>query len=248
MLGAALAGGLVGGGLSLLSPAVGAPVGGATFIVGLMVAMMAPTAVQVGVDGVLVRWLTYERFIPHGEIRTAEVHVRGWGRSRRLLVELGLESGEIYKIPITLFHWHRDKAKLLAQRILEAKAAHDSGAEVEDSALLLRRGRDVQQWLDSLRTVTERATHRSAPMKRDRLWRFVEDPSCDPTTRAAAAVALGAGLSGPERKRIQAVAQASAAPRLRIALDAVAANEDDGALAEALAEIEDEHPVGEQRR
>lgn len=57
----------------------------------------------------------------------------------------GHSPGEIYKIPIPVFHWHRDKAKLLAARIIEANAAHDRGADVEDSALLLRRGRDVPQ-------------------------------------------------------------------------------------------------------
>jgi predicted transcriptional regulator len=54
------------------------------------------------------------------------------------------------------------------------------------------------------------------------VWRVVEDPGVAPSDRAAAAVALGARLDDADRSRLRRIAEACAAPRLRVALETIA--------------------------
>ena len=80
------------------------------------------------------------------------------------------------------------------------------------------------------------ADHRHAPVPADRLWRIVESPTQDAEARAAAAVALSHAPNDATRQRLRAVASNTAAPRLRVALEAAArAAEDDAAAAEEVA-------------
>jgi hypothetical protein len=81
---------------------------------------------------------------------------------------------------------------------------------------------------------------RTAPIPRERLFRVVEDASLDPTSRAAAAVALGLELDDEGRARLRAAAEAMAAPKLRFAIEKAASPHaaEDSAIKAALAELE----------
>jgi hypothetical protein len=74
---------------------------------------------------------------------------------------------------------------------------------------------------------------------RDELWRAVEDPTADPSTRAGAAIALRGALSEGESTRLRAAAEACAAPKLRVALDKIASRAAEDALVEALDALAD---------
>ncbi len=68
------------------------------------------------------------------------------------------------------------------------------------------------------------------------LLRVVEDASAKPVERVAAAIALAAA-GDAARVRIRVVAEATAAPRLRVALEAVAREDE---VADALEALESE--------
>jgi hypothetical protein len=70
----------------------------------------------------------------------------------------------------------------------------------------------------------------------DRLWSVLEDGASAPAHRAAAAVALSPHLDDAGRQRVRIAAQATATPKLRVALEA-AAEDDDVRLIEALDEV-----------
>jgi hypothetical protein len=200
---------------------------------------LMPTRIEVGTDGVLIRWLTYRRFIPHAEITGGWVQETGLGRGRRVQVMLQLEGGEKVRLPITSQRYRRERADLLVQRIAEARqvGSHTEGA---DTRVLERRGREVDEWVRALRELTRLATHRAKAVAPGDLWQVVESPSQDPLARAAAAIALEPELDASNRQRLRVAAQATASPKLRIALDAVADQAEDEALTEALSALDED--------
>jgi hypothetical protein len=72
----------------------------------------------------------------------------------------------------------------------------------------------------------------------DRLWRVAQDPAQAPAARAAAAVALSPTLDESGRARLVQIAKATAAPKLRVALERVATAASEEELAEALGALE----------
>ena len=70
------------------------------------------------------------------------------------------------------------------------------------------------------------ADYRSPSVTREQLWSVVEGASADTATRTAAAEALAISIAAPERSRLRAAASRSADPRLRVALDTLASDEE----------------------
>jgi hypothetical protein len=232
---------------------------GGTATSSLMVAMLlmsgavtlVPARVEVGADGVLIRWLGRNRFVRHDEIDIAIATERRWGRSRRTAVLLTLNTNEEIDIPVAPLTWDGGRAAALAARIEEAMQAHRAGTAAPE-ALLHRGDRDHAAWVRALRSTVELATHRRAVPTGEQLWRIIEDPAGESLTRAAAAVALGGQLGGSqlgekERARLVRIAGSTAAPRLRVALDALLEGEDDEAVGEALEALEKERGVSRRK-
>jgi hypothetical protein len=71
------------------------------------------------------------------------------------------------------------------------------------------------------------------------LWRVVGDATRDAKERAVAAVSLGPTLDDEGRTRLRVVANTTAAPRLRVAIESVV-EPDDERLERALAEVASE--------
>lgn len=184
--------------------------------------------------------------------RSAYVLVRRFERVRigpqgiRTSVMLALRtSGEI-EIPIAPQGSDEGRARALAARIQDAMRVHQLGTATPEA--LLRRGdRTHATWVRALRTAPLLATHRRAAPTTEQLWRILEDPAGEALTRAAAAVALGE-LQESERARLARIACCTAAPRLRVALDALIEGENDEALAEALAALEEERRIAKGPR
>ncbi len=205
-------------------------------LIAMLVLNVAPARVEVGADGVLLRWLGHKRFIPHGEIVDAQVALRGQFRSRRKVVVLQLASGGSLDIPVATAMFDFGRASALAARIRQAVAGR---ARAGDSAHLEALPRRVGSYLDWVRALrAQLSSHRSGHLPVDRLWRVIEDPQGPATERAAAAVSLSEKLSSPDRSRLKQVAEATAAPRLRIVLDALCEQAEEEQLVEALAELE----------
>jgi hypothetical protein len=189
--------------------------------------------IDVGADGVLLRWLGSERFLPFAQVTSVALRENGSGKLRAAI--LTLASGEEVIVPIAAAGYDNGRAQAIVARIEAARAAAGSG-EAEPTAFLRRNDEAHGDWVRRLRASLELASPRRAAPSPERLWRIVEDAAQSPVARLAAAVALGP-LDRAGKARIDSVARATAAPRLRIALETI---DEDDATAEALAALEDE--------
>jgi hypothetical protein len=70
-------------------------------------------------------------------------------------------------------------------------------------------------------------SYRFPALSRAQLWELVEGPTTDATTRTAAAEVLAVGLDDADRSRLRVAAERSAEPRVRVALEALAWEDDD---------------------
>ena len=196
---------------------------------------MLPSKIIVGVDGVLARWLWWKRFTPISKIKAA----RGDGTTR---IALQLTNGKTQTLYTTsskhhggVHQQHRD---LILARIHEAQRAHDELGPGADVAVLVARGeRSTAEWRQALAALGENDTgYRRAAIREEDLWRVVEDPRAAADARAGAARLLRKGLDDEGKARVRVAAEATASPKLRIALEAATGN-DDEAVDEALAEL-----------
>ncbi len=200
---------------------------------------MWPSRIVVGVDGVLLKWLWRARFVPMSSIGyVSAVDDRA--------IALDLVSGERVLVYTSMRQryrsegapQHRDAVLARIREALETFRAH--GAAVDVSALVRRGSRSHTEWLDALRKLSGgEGGYREAAVREEDLWRVVEDPAAPADARAGAAMVLKASLDDAGRARVRVAAEATASPKLRVALDALSADADDG-VADALAELGDE--------
>lgn len=196
--------------------------------------LVIPQRIAIGEDGVLLRWAGRRRFIAFGRIGAVQMTPLG--------VELFLLEGRTLEIRVT----QRADAELprrraILQRIEEGIEAHRALVPAEDEALLKRGERNRDEWMQEMSRLGAGDTlgYRAMAIPRERLWAVAENPSADPSAREGAALALRARLDEDERKRLASIAQKSASPRLRVAMDAVASHTiDDSKLRVTLEQAE----------
>lgn len=194
-----------------------------------------PQRVDVGHDGVFLRWLGNKRFIPFSAIEIVS--------GSKVGVDLFLRGERHVEIRLT----QKDGAasvqvNALVARIREGIAAQSGLTRADEEAFLARTGRDLETWMRDMRALGggELGGYRAAAIPRERLWAVVENPAADPSAREGAALALSASLDADDRSRLATVAQKTAQPRLRIALDGVSREPDEARLRVALATAGDE--------
>lgn len=240
--------------LLALFPAIFAPImygaawlslllGGAWFA-GLL-ALALPAKLTVGLDGLSLRWAGNREIIHFSSLR-------GVARERDRLV-LALHDGRARSLSVRWMGDRFSKSGVTAagfpsraayldavvSRIREAMDQSRRAAAPLPAGALLRGDRDVGAWIRGLRALLDRGApgFRAAETVPETLWSTVEDGGADPADRAAAAIALTPALDDGDRDRLRGVARVVVSPRLRVALEA-AADDDDAAVAEALAELE----------
>jgi hypothetical protein len=175
-----------------------------------------PSRIEVGVDGILIRWMRRSQFIPLGEIQSVEakdtrailLHYRS-GRSEIIY------TGNARKLPKTE-RVHRDK--VLAS-IREAMVERD--AKERSSATINQQG--------SLIDLAKRAAqgYREPAIRHEELWRTIEEPCASEQDRAAAAVLLRYALDAGGRERVRVAAMSTASPKLRVVFDATASESEE---------------------
>jgi len=209
---------------------------------GLMVAysllLALPQRIDVGADGIRLRWLGRERFIPIDDV--ARVYVKKVSSFNRGRMVMTIERHDDEPVLVALGVVQNDygKAEAVAARV--RWVMESSGQVEEDATARLRRGdQSLQDWIQYLRGLEQQASHRRASASRRALWSTLEAPRATPLDRAAAAIALRDRLLPEERRRMATTARATAAPRLRLAFER-ALDEDDEALLEALADLEED--------
>lgn len=206
------------------------------------------TRVIVGADGIDLQWFWQRKFIPMKDIERAEV-VETDARTNNfaILVRLHMRNGPPVDLisdfgRVSVFgsadgfnRFIRLRAETLAERINEVVEQRPPIAAWNTTALL-REGRPIAEWVESLRTLRDRVQTFREGSALEQLWGILEDVNAAPEERAAAAVALSQSLDDEGRERVRVAARATGAPKLRIALEA-AAHHDDEKLIDALDEV-----------
>lgn len=190
------------------------------------------SAIEVGRDGVLLTGLGGRRFIRFTDVSEVNTTTHG-------ALGLTLTSGEQVVANIGPI----ERATVLAKRIERCRlAARNEIDETEARRLIGEDARTLADRIPELRKLGRpNASYRESSLSRDQLWRIVEDTSLPATTRLGAAVALSGDLAEPDRVRLRIAADATASPKTRVALEAVAAETTDNErLVQTLGELEDE--------
>lgn len=220
-------------------------IGFAALAVGVLayVSFFMPMRLKVGGDGMVVSWYGRKRFIAYGDVESATRYQRDFGNTVIAGVQITMRGGEVINVPLSYGIWGGDRGAIAAERIREAMDAYARGDESAEAAMLARGDKTASEWILALRQIGAGANAgpRTAAIANDTLWRIVESGSTKPSVRAAAAVALAPTLDKNERARLGTIAEGTMAPKLRIAINAAAAEEEDeAAVAEALGELEAE--------
>jgi hypothetical protein len=182
----------------------------------------------VGADGIELRERTSRRFVPWCDV--AEVVAGG-----RTKVWIRLASGESIELVGSARGGRLPELVEDARAALASYRARGPSLSVPDTLPLERAGRSSADWLRGVRAVMSGAAgYRDAAVTDDVLWAILEDPRREPSTRLAAAAALAESAGDPGRARIRVVAEASAMPRLRLALEYVTEAQTDQQLEHAL--------------
>jgi hypothetical protein len=118
-----------------------------------------------------------------------------------------------------------------------------------DAAALVGCGaRTYDAWIEALRELSRDGHYRAAALPPEELWRVLEDPAAETSARAGAAMALRESLDAEGRARLRVAGAASASPRVRVALDAIASSDaDDAELRAALEACASENDAAEAR-
>jgi len=122
--------------------------------------------------------------------------------------------------------------------IVEERRAHRARTVGRFDAHALRpAGNDGKEWLARLRALTDRVqSFRVEAPSREELFGILEDPLADEEARVAAAVVVSAERNDEALHRLRVARDATASPRLRVALDAAIEHPSDSeeALIDAL--------------
>jgi hypothetical protein len=210
----------------VLHPMIGILLGTSLAVVA---AVWPQVTVTVGVDGVSVG----RRFFGYDDVAAI---ARGEDYSRGVVgLVIALENGERIDL-----HCMVPQRESILAAALDARARFMRSRRELDTAALRKRKRSASEWVRDLRALGAgaRLDHRTPPVPPEALWQALESMGAAPGVRAAAAVALRETLDVDGRRRLLEIAETTASRRLRIALQVVAADRDDEALAEVLAAAE----------
>jgi hypothetical protein len=208
---------------------------------------MLPSKISVGIDGVHERWLWRKKLVPMASIMAVE-------RVQDRQIKLRLRDGSEH----TLFTSMRRNNSIrspyatahgdaVQARIVEARAAFYERTPAADVSALVGKGtRTREEWLAALAKLrSAEGGYRDAVVRDDDLWRLVEDPSAPADARGGAAMLLRRSLDEDGKARVRVAAEATASPKLRVALDA-AAGETDETLESALQELAEDAETRER--
>ena len=178
-----------------------------------LIAKLIPSWLSVGTDGVLVQKVR-KTFIPFSEMKSVQVD----GKAPYFQVLFERKSGKPLKVK-TATEKQAEVVKLQVESALRSFESRRQAALIED----LEPGeRSEADWRESLKGLMNRGGYRSKAVDREQLLRVVEDPGQHPRVRVSAAVALEDGARPEDKKRIRVAAQASASPKIRVALEQAA--------------------------
>lgn len=203
--------------------------------------------VTVGLDGIVVAWplLRRRRFVPYARI--ADV------RSTNETIVFLLTGGKKYSVATSPAKGGVPSEEHLAllERIDDARSAYLSADRAESLAMLARGGRPTSAWVRELKALSAAAgaDYRSASLPTDTLVRIALDPKESEEMRMGAAFALRGSADPAARLQLREAAEASASPRVRIALNVATEEElDDDAVAREVDDRESTYQAARRLR
>jgi len=201
--------------------------------------------VAVGADGVRFRRLLGRaRFLPFSKLESAAIERTDVFLRLRDGTRIEMHCPPTKKTGWWLPHVLQDRAnegQMFVDRVNAQIARHDGHSA--DLRVLARAGRETREWLREVALASdEHASFRDPAVPADTLWRVVEDTAAASTARAGAALALRRQLDDEGRTRLRVLADACAAPPLRVALQVAASTAEADALEEAFERVQDEEP------
>lgn len=184
--------------------------------------------VRIGEDGLEIRSaIGRRRFVAFSEIERVE---REHG-----VVHLRLKSGESVELAVAgarQGRWQSAHADALVNAIRRGLERRGPAARAPLVAQLARGQRDEPAWRNDLRALAREGGYRGMALRDDELLAVVRDPGADPSAREGAAIVLRA--RGADPAALRELAARSAHPRVRVALEELAGedeNEDASAAA-----------------
>lgn len=214
-------------------------------VLGALAMRRVKPEVTIGSDGVIVAGGSIranKRYYPLDKVAGVEIVRAANARNQtQTVVKLRMIDGSDADIATFLSTARTEAlADTLANRVREAMAARDAAPVAEASSLLDDVGGGVGAWLGSLRELAAQGDgYRSTALTRDRLVALVDDGRAALRRRIGAAVMLAEKGDAEGLARVRIAADASASPRVRIALEKVAERAiDEASIEEALAEAE----------
>jgi hypothetical protein len=175
-----------------------------------------------GTDGITVRGVAGSRFIPFEGISSAS-YDRG-------AVRLERRGGADVVLPAKA-----EPGELLAARVTEA--LERAGARVAEAKLaqLDRRDETIAAWRARVAAQHASSGYRDLGIDKDEILEVLDDPTCSPERRIAAALALSGDEDDRTVKRLRVAVDACANEELRAALELAAEGElDEPRLSHAL--------------
>ena len=204
--------GVVGASTSLMASGLAACLSASLFgaVLWWLGSKLLPSWVSIGTDGVLVQ-KPFKTFIPFPQLSGARVD----GGPAYFKVVLERTTGKPLRIPAAT----RDQADAIVRQV---DAALDAFASRRKAALIegLEPGEQVPEaWRRSLQNLMAKGGYRTQSVDREQLLRVVEDPGQPEKIRVAAVVALEPDARPEDKKRVRVAAEASASPKVRVALE-----------------------------
>jgi hypothetical protein len=176
---------------------------------------LLPPVVTVGTDGVSVRGLGHQAFVPLASIRVVERNDAG--------VSLCLKDGGSVELPTVTQGDHVRDA--IYDRIVEVMERGSSPLSQAKLDLLDRNGKRFDVWRDELYDLGRAAGYRHVVLERDELVTVLGDAKSSPERRVAAALALSRAPDGEARRHVRIAAETCANEHLRIAIERAAEGE-----------------------
>lgn len=202
--------------------AVGAFIGVPAFLAAALVFLVGafyPSALSIGTDGILWRWLWWRRFYPYAEVQRVGAVQRAVLGKRYLGLEIQTKAGRTKYLPMGKARWDEEAFGAAVERVREAMGVYAAIAQGGPVGALERAGREPREWLAALRRLGAGAIdHRTPAVRPDDLVRVATDPTAGPTARVSAAVAIAASPNEADIERVRVAASAAVEPRLRVAL------------------------------
>ena len=187
------------GDLAVIGAYVAATLGG-------VVLFTRASRIAVGLDGVLVKGTSRERFFGYRQVDSARV--RGGSiellRGKRVLLRLQLHGKDAARREALLARLQASIGRAAAEREQAATSFVASASSAQLTQIAHGAG-----------------DYRQSAMSREQLWELLEGPAIDTATRRAAGEALAMTGDASERRRLRVAADHCAEPAVRVRLHAL---------------------------